>query len=508
MPNSSSTAQIASAGKPRLEPEPLTRPRLRPIRHALQQRSKLNVRRHGWRSFERVLILLVLDATTVLLLSAAADAVRRMLGTSELGEAWRWAFPQGFLGGGTFYIALLIGLAIMGSFGRGDARRSLRRIYGATSLATGMVLWSAIWSHGVLLTAIQFAAVATSTMLAIGTGRLALDRYLHMRKRGRGRIPTLIAGPLQDCAALMSSDVFNARSVYRPVGCVTPSGSAPFVLGDLGHLAEVIGSHGIETVFVCGHLTDQDFANLVDTCQAADCELLSYPRALVAAAVHPGIGWLNGIPLIQLHRPELKAWQLMTKRVFDIIASGFLLLLLAPFIAGIALLVLMTSGRPIFFSQLRVGIGGRPFRIYKFRSMQKGAEHQLEELQKRNIYGDARLFKATNDPRVTRFGAFLRRSSIDELPQLLNVLKGDMSLVGPRPPRPEEVALYEEHHYCRFDVRPGITGPWQVRGRNLVTDFEEVVRLEQDYIRRWSVLHDLRILVETIPAVLTARGAH
>jgi lipopolysaccharide/colanic/teichoic acid biosynthesis glycosyltransferase len=136
------------------------------------------------------------------------------------------------------------------------------------------------------------------------------------------------------------------------------------------------------------------------------------------------------------------------------------------------------------------------------------AESRRVELLTRSIYEDSRLFKVRNDPRVTRIGAFLRRTSLDELPQLWNVLLGHMSLVGPRPPLPCEVALYEEHHYARLNMRPGMTGPWQASGRNRITDFEEVVRLESAYIRQWSIWKDLAILLKTVPVVLRMDGAH
>jgi lipopolysaccharide/colanic/teichoic acid biosynthesis glycosyltransferase len=162
----------------------------------------------------------------------------------------------------------------------------------------------------------------------------------------------------------------------------------------------------------------------------------------------------------------------------------------------------------VFFRQNRVGRGGRLFKIYKFRTMVAGAEEHRDELLDQSIYSDRRLFKIVSDPRVTRLGTFLRRTSLDELPQLFNVLKGDMSLVGPRPPIPSEVDLYEAHHYARFDVKPGITGPWQVAGRNEVTDFERVVLLETSYIRDWSLWRDLVVMLQTLWVVLTMRGAH
>jgi lipopolysaccharide/colanic/teichoic acid biosynthesis glycosyltransferase len=173
----------------------------------------------------------------------------------------------------------------------------------------------------------------------------------------------------------------------------------------------------------------------------------------------------------------------------------------------VAALVKLSSRGSVFFRQNRVGRGGRLFKIYKFRTMVAGAEERRDELVQRSIYPDRRLFKIVGDPRVTRLGTWLRRTSLDELPQLFNVLKGEMSLVGPRPPIPSEVDLYEAHHYARFDVKPGITGPWQVAGRNKVTDFEHVVTLETRYIREWSLLGDLVILFRTCWVVLGMRGA-
>jgi lipopolysaccharide/colanic/teichoic acid biosynthesis glycosyltransferase len=140
--------------------------------------------------------------------------------------------------------------------------------------------------------------------------------------------------------------------------------------------------------------------------------------------------------------------------------------------------------------------------------MVAGAEERREELQGQSIYPDRRLFKLIRDPRLTRIGGWLRRSSLDELPQLFNVLKGEMSLVGPRPPIPSEVEQYEAHHYARFDVKPGITGPWQVAGRNEMTDFEQIVALETRYIRDWSLLTDILMMCRTIGVVVTMRGAH
>jgi lipopolysaccharide/colanic/teichoic acid biosynthesis glycosyltransferase len=140
--------------------------------------------------------------------------------------------------------------------------------------------------------------------------------------------------------------------------------------------------------------------------------------------------------------------------------------------------------------------------------MAAGADERRDALLEQSIYPDRRLFKIVRDPRLTRIGGWLRKTSLDELPQLFNVLKGEMSLVGPRPPIPSEVELYEAHHYARFDVKPGITGPWQVNGRNKVTDFEQIVALETQYIRDWSILTDMGMMFRTAWVVFTMNGAH
>jgi lipopolysaccharide/colanic/teichoic acid biosynthesis glycosyltransferase len=195
------------------------------------------------------------------------------------------------------------------------------------------------------------------------------------------------------------------------------------------------------------------------------------------------------------------------KRVLDITGAAVGLIALSPVIAVLAAAVTLESPGPVFFTQVRVGRGGSRFRIIKFRTMVDGAEERRNELLSRSLYSDARLFKVPDDPRLTRLGGMLRRTSLDELPQFLNVLRGEMSLVGPRPPLPSEVVLYEEHHYARFDVKPGITGPWQVSGRSGITAFEDVIRLETAYIQNWSVWADLHLLAKTIPVVLRMRGA-
>lgn len=215
---------------------------------------------------------------------------------------------------------------------------------------------------------------------------------------------------------------------------------------------------------------------------------------------------IDGIPLITFETTPANEEQLFLKRLIDIVASGFGIVLLGPLFAVIAILIKATSKGPVLYIQKRAGLNGRKFVLYKFRSMYKGAHEKLSELIVRNEMAGP-IFKIRNDPRITPVGRFLRKFSLDELPQLFNVFTGTMSLVGPRPPLPKEVRQYEPWQRRRLSMKPGITCLWQISGRNKVT-FNEWIKLDLKYIDNWSLWLDIKILFKTIPAVLFARGAY
>jgi exopolysaccharide biosynthesis polyprenyl glycosylphosphotransferase len=197
---------------------------------------------------------------------------------------------------------------------------------------------------------------------------------------------------------------------------------------------------------------------------------------------------------------------MLIKRLMDIVFSFIALVLIAPVCAVVTVIIKMTSPGPVLFVQKRVSMNGRVFDLYKFRTMVQDAEAKLADLQHLNeMKGPA--FKMAKDPRITAIGAFLRKTSIDEFPQFLNVLKGDMSLVGPRPPLPKEVEQYDDWQRRRLSMRPGITCIWQIQGRNRITDFEEWARLDLRYIDNWSLWLDIEILLKTVPAVVFGIGA-
>jgi lipopolysaccharide/colanic/teichoic acid biosynthesis glycosyltransferase len=205
--------------------------------------------------------------------------------------------------------------------------------------------------------------------------------------------------------------------------------------------------------------------------------------------------------------PALAGYQAIAKRAFDVAMSLLALVTLAPLLGVLAVLVKRDSCCSVLFAQKRVGRHGIPFRMLKFRTMREGAQDEQHAVAHLNQSDDKRLFKILDDPRVTHLGRVLRRWSLDELPQLWNVLVGDMSLVGPRPFFESDLEDYAAHHFRRLSVQPGLTGLWQVSGRSGILDFEEVVRLDRHYIEHWSFAFDLWILLRTIPAVLLRRGA-
>lgn len=215
---------------------------------------------------------------------------------------------------------------------------------------------------------------------------------------------------------------------------------------------------------------------------------------------------MDGVPAISFDPTPEDQWQLAIKRFMDILLSGLGLLVLSPLFVAVSLAIKATSPGPIFFRQRRCGLNGRRFTLFKFRSMVADAQARKAELEHLNEMKGP-VFKLTNDPRLTSIGKWIRKTSIDELPQLINVFFGEMSLIGPRPPLPREVAQYEPWQRRRLSMRPGITGMWQVIGRNQITDFNVWSRLDIRYIDRWSLFLDFKIFIQTIPTVLFGIGA-
>lgn len=278
-------------------------------------------------------------------------------------------------------------------------------------------------------------------------------------------------------------------------------------LGGLSDLVWVVERHSADTVLLSSLFADEELADILEVADLAGCTILATWQVYPIGGFGPVVTARGTVPFVQITRPSLRPIELVIKRIFDIALATAGLVLLSPLFVVLTLLVRLTSRGPAIFKQERVGFGGHHFSMFKFRSMVHDAEAMRASLSEQSLYKDDRLFKLEDDPRITPVGRFLRRTSMDELPQLWNVIRGQMSLVGPRPPLPREVAKYEAHHYMRFDMKPGVTGPWQVGGRNAIREFEEVIRLETEYMRTWSIWRDMEILFRTIPTVLRMTGA-
>ncbi len=279
------------------------------------------------------------------------------------------------------------------------------------------------------------------------------------------------------------------------------------VLGEVSEAAELLKLVEAEEVIVALDEADSGVLHEVTaSLTAANVPFHVVPSLFEQSYRSAKLVGFEELPVIDTSVDPLDRAQQTFKRAFDVVLSTAVLLLGSPVLLAIALAVKLTSPGPVLFEQERVGRNGRPFVILKFRTMYVDAEERLEELRDRNE-AEGHLFKMKDDPRVTPVGRMLRRLSLDELPQFVNVLHGEMSVVGPRPPLPSEVDCYESPHYCRLRGKPGITGLWQISGRSTLT-FDEMVKLDRFYLENWSLGLDFSIVLKTMHVVLTRKGAY
>ncbi len=362
----------------------------------------------------------------------------------------------------------------------------------------------------------SFVAIAVPLALALTLfSRYALRRWLHrMRRTGRYTKRVLVVGSTNAVRDLVQQ-LNSASNGLTVIGCCTPDwgpelvvdGHAIPVLGEpVAALEAVVGSRADVIAIVDTHsLTNGLLRRLAWQLEGTGVDLMVAPSVTDVTGPNISIRTLSAIPLLLVEEPQLKGRKRLAKEVFDrTLACGGLATLL-PVLLVIAAIVRLTSRGPALFRQVRVGLGGRHFVIWKFRTMRTGSEDLLADLMHLNEQ-DGVLFKMRDDPRVTPVGRVLRRWSLDELPQLWNVVRGDMSIVGPRPPLPSEVERYDNHVRRRLLVKPGLTGLWQVGGRAGLP-WEEAVRLDLYYVENWSLSMDATIIAKTLTAVLRCRGA-
>lgn len=342
-------------------------------------------------------------------------------------------------------------------------------------------------------------------------------------RRGIGVVETLIIGAGEAGRRVMGAIMADGDMGYRVLGFLDndpakrdqPLGRFP-PLGDTAALGRLLQT-GVATstgetrkvdavIIALPWQAREHIVQLADVAERAGAQVHIVPDLFQMSLNRVDMATLGGLPLIAVRAPVVRGWTGGVKRAMDLLVSGALLVGFAPLLVFIALLIKLDSPGPVLYVQPRVGAGGRLFRFFKFRSMQVGAHHRLDALRAVNE-ATGPLFKMKRDPRVTRVGRWLRRYSLDELPQLWNVLRGDMSMVGPRPPIPDEVERYAPWHRRRLEMAPGLTGLWQVSGRSDL-NFDEMVMLDLFYAENWSLSLDLKILLRTVPTVLLGTGAY
>jgi exopolysaccharide biosynthesis polyprenyl glycosylphosphotransferase len=350
-----------------------------------------------------------------------------------------------------------------------------------------------------------------SVVMVSGVRLLHRLQSIALRRRGVGIERLLVVGGGNALGRRIMHSIATERSfVAQVIGFVDLDACDDFgrfrCLGSVKDIPAIVSEYRVDTIVIALPAASHDqILGIMDHCQWQGVKFRVVPD-LYQMRLHRADAYtINGIPLIAVSESKIKGWNLLVKRLIDVAASVIALAVLSPLLALIALAIKLDSEGPVLFRQTRIGRNGVLFACYKYRSMKKDAEKELALLWDRNE-ATGPIFKIRDDPRMTRVGKWIRRMSLDELPQMINVLKGEMSLVGPRPPLPTEVEKYEDWHLRRLEASPGITGLWQVSGRSEIP-FDEMVMLDIYYIENWSLGLDLTILLRTIPAVLTGGGA-
>jgi len=358
---------------------------------------------------------------------------------------------------------------------------------------------------GALSSGVGLAVIAS---VARALARMQVHRRPELRDR------TLVVGSGQVAQRLVRRVMQHDELGLTPIGFVDDDAHSSGAfglpnLGGLGDLGRLLQLHRVDRVMVAfsraGH---EELLACIRTCRDQGVSVDVVPRLFELLDGARKVDQIGGMPLLSLDTPSLSRGSRAAKRALDIAAAGLGLIVLSPLLAAVAALIKLESPGPVFFKQVRMGRRSNVFHLLKFRSMVVGADADKELLLDENDISDGVMFKIHRDPRVTRVGRVLRRLSFDELPQLMNVLRGEMSLVGPRPlVLPEAQALTVGWQTRRVDLRPGLTGPWQVAGRSDIP-FDEMISFDYLYVSGWSLARDVEILFATVPAVLSGRGAY
>ena len=403
---------------------------------------------------------------------------------------------------------------INGLYSISDRRYALKefgKIIVAVSAAVALIVAYIFLSRTFFFSRLIVAEIWVFSIVLLALGRFfirILQRILYRYKIGVHRV--IILGHNSMTKPIEKELKTNRRLGYEVVKVIDQDG--------VDKLSTIVKNNPCDEIMITdANLPESKTAKVLEFCRLNGLSFKMTPNLFLVRSSHVSIQSLAGVPIMEFHRTPLDGWGKIIKRIFDLVISTLLIIIFSPIMLIIALIIKLTSKGPILFRQERVGLE-KNFTFLKFRSMKieyctgleyggKKAEEYREVLRKKKNEVDGPVFKIKNDPRVMPFGKFLRRTSLDELPQFFNVLRGDMSLIGPRPPMPQEVALYNDWQKKRLGVKPGITGLWQVSGRSELA-FDDWVRLDAYYIENWSLWMDFQIFFKTIWVVLKGHGAY
>ena len=451
----------------------------------------------------RILFLTDIAAAT----AAAATAVTALEAVSV--QALTFVALAGFV-----WPAMVFSMGLYG----GDDLRTW--VSGVSEVPRGLVallgvswpLFGAAVVLGLARPGFLVAWTLVTTVTFSSAGRAAVRTRLHRIESLRQR--TLIVGSGVVAGQLVEKLRFNQQFGLDPVGIVDDhvhdiGGPDIPRLGGLNELQQILPEKRIDRVIIAfSRASHEELLSCIRACRDHGVAVDVIPRLFEFLEGARSLDQVGGLPVLSIGTPRLARSAQIAKRALDLVVSTLCLIVIAPLMAVIAVAIKLDSPGPVFFHQPRVGRDSQVFRLIKFRSMYRDAEMRKAQLSSLNDVSDGVMFKLHDDPRVTPVGRLLRRFSLDELPQLVNVIRGEMSLVGPRPLiAPESDALDQDWHMRRLELRPGLTGPWQVYGRSQ-TPFQEMVRFDYQYVAGWSLARDVEILFATVPAILSGRGAY
>ncbi|MFE7845363.1 sugar transferase [Microbacterium sp. NPDC057407] len=457
------------------------------------------------------------DTAIVVLATALTPVLQLSLIAPELLAADPWIVARIPLMTAAFWLLVLAAFHTRDLDITGSGATEYKRVAHASGLTFGILAIAFVVFQWQGIRA-QLIFAAPIGLLALLIGRWSWRRWLHHQRRfGHYVSRTLVVGSHDDVSYVVRTLQRDGQLGYLVVGAtvadsddesIVVDGRAYNAVGDIESVARTAVELGADSIIIASRPdTDPQYIKRLSwELEGTAAELILSSRLADVAGPRISLRPVDGLPLIHVKIPRFEGGRLALKRTMDIAVASVALLAFLPFAIIIAAAILIEDGGPVFFSQKRIGRDGREFRILKFRSMRTDAEQQLDALLAANE-GAGPLFKMKDDPRVTRVGRILRKLSLDEVPQFWNVLVGDMSIVGPRPPLPREVRAYEGTVFRRLYIKPGITGLWQVSGRSDLS-WEESVRLDLRYVENWSAMNDLMIMWRTARVMVQPKGAY